>query len=614
MCSKPQNLSLFAIPTIVPAHPMDIRRTFDILPQLQQKYNKPDCFAAKVNGQYTPISTDSVVEQVNQVSLGLRALGVGKNDKVALISMNRPEWMFADFGIAQLGATSVPMYPSITVEDYKYIFTDAGVKAIFVSDKKLLDKVREATQDLNIPAENIFTFDKVEGARHFSELLELGKQGNPADLEPLKAAVQPDDLLTLIYTSGTTGQPKGVMLTHNNILSNCRNAQRFVPVTKDDKALSFLPLCHIFERMVTHIYLINGVSIYYAESMETIADNLREVHPQIFTTVPRLLEKVYDKIVAKGHELEGVKKQLFFWALNLGLKYDNQKDHGFFYNTQLALANKLIFSKWREALGGSLRCIVSGGGALQPRLARVFWSAGIPVMEGYGLTETSPVIAVGGYERENNMIGTVGPVIDNTEVKIAPDGEILTRSESVMKGYYNKPELTAKEFDEEGWFHTGDIGEIVEGRFLKITDRKKEMFKTSGGKYIAPQVIESKLKESPLVEQCMVVGDGQKFPSALVIPSFDDLKGWCKRNNVDCNCSNEELVKNEKVVKMYEDLVHKYNSGFAQWEQVKKIRLLPQLWTVESGEMTPTLKVKRKIITQNNQELIESLYQHAEKH
>ncbi|TGD78290.1 AMP-dependent synthetase/ligase [Hymenobacter wooponensis] len=592
---------------------MDIRRTFDILPQLQQKYNKPDCFAAKSNGQYTPVSTDAAVEKVNQVSLGLRSLGIGKDDKVAIISMNRPEWMFADFGIAQLGATSVPMYPSITVEDYKYIFSDAGVKAVFVSDKKLLDKVREATQGLDIPQENVFTFDKVEGARHFSELLDLGKQGNPADLEPLKAAVQPNDLLTLIYTSGTTGQPKGVMLTHNNILSNCRNAQRFVPVTKNDKALSFLPLCHIFERMVTHIYLINGVSIYYAESMETIADNLREVKPEIFTTVPRLLEKVYDKIVAKGHELEGVKKQLFFWALNLGLKYDNQKDHGFLYNTQLTLANKLIFSKWREALGGNLRCIVSGGGALQPRLARVFWSAGIPVMEGYGLTETSPVIAVGGYEPENNMIGTVGPIIDNTEVKIAADGEILTKSESVMKGYYNQPELTAKEFDEEGWFHTGDIGEIVEGRFLKITDRKKEMFKTSGGKYIAPQVIESKLKESPLVEQCMVVGDGQKFPSALVIPSFDDLKGWCKRNGVDCNGSNEELVKNEKVVKMYQDLVHKYNSGFAQWEQVKKVVLLPHLWTVETGEMTPTMKVKRKIITANNKDIIESLY-HQEAH
>ncbi|RIY10196.1 long-chain fatty acid--CoA ligase [Hymenobacter rubripertinctus] len=587
---------------------MDIRRTFDILPHLQQKYNKADCFAAKINGQYTPMSTDEVVAQVNQASLGLRALGIGKNDKVAIISMNRPEWMIADFAIAQLGATSVPMYPSITVEDYKYIFADAGVKAVLVADQKLLDKVREATEGLAIPAENVFTFDRLAGARHFAELLALGQQGNPADLEPIKAAVQPDDLLTLIYTSGTTGKPKGVMLTHNNLLSNCRNTQRFVPVSQEDIALSFLPLCHIFERMVTHLYLINGVSIYYAESMETIADNLREVKPQIFTTVPRLLEKVYDKIVAKGHALEGVKKNMFFWALNLGLKYDNQQNHGFFYNSQLKLANKLIFNKWREALGGNLRCIVSGGGALQPRLARVFWAAGIRVMEGYGLTETSPVIAVGGFEPENNMIGTVGPVIDNTEVKIASDGEILTKSESVMKGYYNQPELTAKEFDEEGWFHTGDIGELVQGKFLKITDRKKEMFKTSGGKYIAPQVLEGKMKESPLIEQCMVVGDGQKFPSALVIPSFDDLKGWCRRNSVSCDGSNEDLIRNEKVVKMYEDLVHKQNSHFAQWEQVKKIVLLPEQWTVESGEMTPTMKVKRKAITANNQDLIEGLY------
>ncbi|UYZ65221.1 long-chain fatty acid--CoA ligase [Hymenobacter weizhouensis] len=590
---------------------MDIRRTFDILPHLEQKYNKPDCFAAKVNGQWTPLSTDEVVRQANQVSLGLRQLGIGRGDKVALISMNRPEWMISDFGIAQLGATSVPMYPSITVEDYKYIFRDAGVKAILVSDQKLLDKVREATEGLDIPAENVFTFDQLPDARHFSELLALGQQGNPQDLEPLKAAVQPDDLLTLIYTSGTTGQPKGVMLTHNNILSNCRNSQPFVPVSNNDKALSFLPLCHIFERMVTHLYLINGVSIYYAESMETIADNLREVKPEIFTTVPRLLEKVYDKIVAKGHTLEGVKKNLFFWALDLGLKYDTQKDHGFFYNTQLALANKLIFNKWREALGNNLRCIVSGGGALQPRLARVFWAAGIRVMEGYGLTETSPVIAVGGFEPENNLIGTVGPIIDNTEVKIAADGEILTKSESVMKGYYNKPEQTAEVFDAEGWFHTGDIGEIVDGRFLKITDRKKEMFKTSGGKYIAPQVIEGKLKESPLVEQCMVVGDGQKFPAALIIPSFDDLKGWCKRNGIDANGSNEDLIKNPKVVKMYEELVQKYNGGFAQWEQVKKIALLPTLWTVETGEMTPTMKVKRKMISENNKDIIESLYHQA---
>lgn len=554
------------------------------------------------------MSTQQVYDAAQLVSLGLVKLGLKKDDKVAIISMNRPEWMMADFGISQIGAVSVPMYPSITVEDYKYIFADAGVKAIFVADVKLYEKVTEAIEGLYVPATNIFTFDKIEGARHFSELLEMGKKGDVASLQPLKDAVQPDDLLTIIYTSGTTGQPKGVMLSHDNILSNCRNAQRFVPVNKDDMALSFLPLCHIFERMVTYLYMINGVSIYYAESMEVIADNLREVKPSIFTTVPRLLEKVYDKIVAKGHELTGIKKSLFFWALNLGLKYDTQKDQGVFYNAQLALANKLIFNKWREALGGNLKCIVSGGGALQPRLARVFWAAGIRVMEGYGLTETSPVIAVGGFEPENNLIGTVGPIIDNTEVKIAPDGEILTKSASVMKGYYNKPELTAKEFDEEGWFHTGDIGELVNGRFLKITDRKKEMFKTSGGKYIAPQVIEGKLKESPLVEQCMVVGDGQKFPSALIVPSFDDLKGWCKRNGIDCSGPNDELIKNEKIVSMYEDLVKKYNQGFAQWEQVKKVALLPQQWTVETGEMTPTMKVKRKVIFQNNTDLIDSLY------
>jgi len=591
---------------------MDVRRSFDILANQLEKFPKSDALAAKINGRYEPLSSQQVQDQANLVSLGLLKLGLKKDDKVAIISMNRPEWMLADFGIAQIGGTSVPMYPSITVEDYKYIFTDAGVRAVFVADKHLFDKVKEATADLDIPAENVFTFDKVEGARHFGELLEMGKQGNPADLEPLKAAVQPNDLLTLIYTSGTTGAPKGVMLSHNNLLSNCRNSARYVPVGNDDKALSFLPLCHIFERMVTYIYMISGVSIYYAESMETIADNLREVHPSIFTTVPRLLEKVYDKIVAKGHEQTGIKHKLFFWALDLGLKFDTQKDQGFIYNTELAIANKLIFNKWREALGGNLRCIVSGGGALQPRLARVFWAAQIRVMEGYGLTETSPVIAVNGYERENNMIGAVGPLIDNMEVKIAADGEILTKSESVMLGYYNKPELTAEAIDKDGWFHTGDIGEFVNGRFLKITDRKKEMFKTSGGKYIAPQVLENKMKEDPLIEQMMVVGADQKFASALIIPAFDELKKWASQNGVAAK-SNADLVKDEKVVKLYHDLVQKYNKGFAQWEQIKKSVLLPEHWTVESGEMTPTMKVKRKVITENNKALIEDLYARAEK-
>ncbi len=586
---------------------MDTRRSFDVLAHQIAETPKNDAFTAKIDGHWTPLSSQQMQDAANLVSLGLLALGLKPHDKVAIISMNRPEWMMADFGIAQIGGVSVPMYPSITVEDYKYIFADAGVRAVFVADQKLYDKVMEAIKELDIPAANIFTFDKIAGARHLDELLDMGKKGRLADLEPLKAAVQPDDLLTLIYTSGTTGQPKGVMLSHDNLLSNCRGSQRFVPVNKNDKALSFLPLCHIFERMVTYLYMINGVSIYYAESMEVIADNLREVNPQIFTTVPRLLEKVYDKIVAKGHELEGVKKSLFFWALDLGLKFDTQKDQGFFYNAQLALANKLIFNKWREALGGNLRCIVSGGGALQPRLARVFWAAGIPVMEGYGLTETSPVIAVGGYEAENNMIGTVGRIIDGVEVHIAADGEILMKSAGVMKGYYNKPELTAEVFDAEGWFHTGDIGELVNGTFLKITDRKKEMFKTSGGKYIAPQVIEGKLKEDPLIEQAMVVGADQKFPSALVVPSFADLKGWCKRNGVP-DASNAELIKNEKVVAHFDGLVKKYNQSFAQWEQVKRIVLLPEQWTVESGEMTPTMKVKRKIITENNKAAIEGMY------
>jgi long-chain acyl-CoA synthetase len=591
---------------------MSVRRSFDILANQLATFPKADALAAKLNGHYVPLSSQQVQDQANLVSLGLLALGLKKDDKVAIISMNRPEWLLADFGIAQIGATSVPMYPSITVEDYKYIFTDAGVRAVFVADKQLYDKVKEATAGLNIPAENVFTFDKVAGARPFEELLALGRQGNPADLEPLKAAVQPDDLLTLIYTSGTTGSPKGVMLSHDNLLSNCHNSARYVPVGKDDKALSFLPLCHIFERMVTYLYMIHGVSIYYAESMETIADNLREVHPSIFTTVPRLLEKVYDKIVAKGHEQTGIKHKLFFWALDLGLKYDTQKDQGFVYNTELALANKLIFNKWREALGGNLRCIVSGGGALQPRLARVFWAAGIRVMEGYGLTETSPVIAVNGYERENNMIGAVGPLIDNMEVKIAADGEILTKSASVMKGYYNKPELTAETIDQDGWFHTGDIGEFVNGRFLKITDRKKEMFKTSGGKYIAPQVIENKVKEDPFIEQMMVVGADRKFPAALIIPAFDELKKWAAKNGVTAQ-SNADLVKDEKVVKFYHELMQKYNQGFAQWEQVKKEVLLPELWTVESGEMTPTMKVKRKVITEKNQAVIEELYTRADK-
>ncbi|GHA67592.1 AMP-dependent synthetase/ligase [Pontibacter akesuensis] len=585
---------------------MNVTRPLDLLPFQLQQFPQPDCLAAKVDGTWQKYSTQQVQDYANQVSLGLLKLGVGKGDKVAIISFNRPEWVFADFGIQQVGATSVPMYPTITEEDYRYIFNDAEVKVIFVADASLYNKVVAATRGME-GVKEIYTFDEVSGAKNWKEVLELGKGEDVQQLEPLKAAVQPDDILTIIYTSGTTGNPKGVMLTHNNIVSNFMGAFPYVPVNENHRALSFLPLCHIFERMLLYLYFRAGVSIYYAESIEKVADNLKEVQPHVFTTVPRLLEKVYDKIVAKGMELEGVKRKLFFWALDLGLKYDTQKDHGWWYNKQLDLANKIIFSKWREALGGNVIAIVSGGAALQPRLARVFWSANIRVMEGYGLTETSPVISVNRFEKEDNVIGSVGKAIDGVEIKIAEDGEILTRGPHVMKGYYKKPDLTDEVIDKDGWFHTGDIGEMIEGKYLKITDRKKEMFKTSGGKYVAPQPIENKLKESVVIEQAMVVGDGRKYAAALIVPSFMGLQDWASHKGIKYT-SDEEMIKQPEVIEKFQREIDKTNEGLAQYETIKKFKLIPKMWTVESGELTPTLKVKRKAITANYQSEIESMF------
>ncbi|SNC62539.1 long-chain acyl-CoA synthetase [Hymenobacter gelipurpurascens] len=587
---------------------MSIRRTFDLIAHRAATTPQADCLVEKKEGTWRPLSAQRVLDLANQVTLGLQALGIKRGDKVAIISANRPEWVVADFGIAQLGAVSVPMYPTITVEDYRHIFQDAGVRVVLVQDEKLLGRVQEAVTGLEQGPEHIFSFDKLTGVRHFEELLTLGQSADAAELVVLKAAVQPDDLLTLIYTSGTTGRPKGVMLSHRNILFNCENLTSYLPLPPGQKALSFLPLSHIFERTATYLYLLLDFSIWYAESVDRIADNLREVQPQVFTTVPRLLEKIYDKIVAKGQELTGAKKKLFFWALDLGLRYDTQKDQGLWYNAQLALANKLVFSKWREAMGGKIHYIVSGGGALQPRLARVFWAAGIRVMEGYGMTETSPVIAASQPVPEGNLIGAVGPTIPGVEVKLASDGEILTRSPSVMQGYYNRPDLTAEVIDSDGWLHTGDIGEFIQGRFLKITDRKKEIFKTSNGKYVAPQPLESKLSESPLVEQCMVVGEGEKFAAALLVPAFTELRAWATSHGLPSDLTDTALAAHAQVQQLYDELVQRTNAAFAQWEQIKKVALLPELWSVESGELTPTLKVKRKIISQNNQQRIEALY------
>ncbi len=586
---------------------MRVTRLFDTIYNQQEQYSRIDSLSKKENGTWLNYSTDQVIKTSKHFALGLLELGVDPQQKVALVSFNCPEWIMMDLGIQQAAAVSVPLYPTITEEDYKYILNDAEVKIVIVQNAELFHKVSRAIKDIpEIKA--IYTIDQVTGAKNWKEILQLGEGSQKQEeLQQKSDAVNSEDLLTLIYTSGTTGAPKGVMLTHNNLLSNVKASMEVLPITSKDTCLSFLPLCHVFERMVTYVYVNGGVGIYYAESMETIADNLKEVKPYIFTTVPRLLEKVYDKIYAKGLELSGIKRKLFFWALELGLNYKIDENQGFLYNIQLKLANKLIFSKWREALGGNVKAIVSGSAALQPRLATVFNAANVRIMEGYGLTETSPVIAVNRYDDENNRVGTVGPLLKGVEVKIAEDGEILSRGPHIMKGYYNKPEKTAEVIDAEGWFHTGDIGEIVEGRFLKITDRKKEMFKTSGGKYVAPQVLENKFKESVLIEQIMVIGEGQKFPGALIVPSFDNLKEYCKQKGI-IYTSDEEMIKNPQILEKFEREKESYNQNFAQYEKIKQFRLLPKLWTIEAGELTPTLKCKRKIIHQNYANIIEDIY------
>jgi len=585
---------------------MEVTRVFDLIPYQLSRFPQEEMFCMKTDGKWKGVSTQEVKDIVDLLSLGFLTLGVKKDDKVAIISTNRIEWNLIDYAVQQIGAVGVPMYPTITEEDYRYIFQDAGVKLVFVSTEELLGKVQRATEGINT-IEGIYTFEHIKGSKHWTEVKTLGEGKDVSTLESYKASVKPEDLLTLIYTSGTTGRPKGVMLTHNNIISNFKAAQPLMPVNETHRALSFLPLCHVYERMLNYLYAYCGVSVYYAESIETISDNLKEVHPHIFVTVPRLLEKVYDKIHAKGSELKGIKRAMFFWALNLGLKYELSKNLGWWYNIQLKIANKLIFNKWREALGGQVRTIVSGGAALQPRLARVFWAAQIPILEGYGLTETSPVIAVNRCNMDETRVGTVGPILSGVEVKFAEDGEILTRGPHIMKGYYNKPDITAEVIDADGWFHTGDIGEFVEGKFLKITDRKKEMFKTSGGKYIAPQGMENRFKESRYIEQIMVLGDGCKYASALIVPSFESVKSWCVIKNIPYS-SDEEMLKHPKVLEKFQREVDEINENFAQYEKIKRFTLLPKLWSIDGGELTAKLSLKRKVILQKYSEAVDCMY------
>lgn len=588
------------------------KRLFDCIQYHLEKGSISDMLAAKENGKWKTYSTQEVADTVNKLSAGLLHLGISGGDrtaegmdKVALISKNRPEWIMVDLAVQQIGAVLTPIYPTINVNELEFVLNDAQVKLIFVNDEELFHKVLSIRDKLP-SLSGIYTFEHVANAKHWKELLSEGTGEDLARIPSISEKIGYEDLATIIYTSGTTGTPKGVMLSHKNILSNVIACIPCFP-PGEVKALSFLPLNHIFEKMVTYVYLFCGSPIYYAESMETIGDNLKEVKPQMFTTVPRLLEKVYDRIMQKGAELTGLKKKLFFWAHGLAEKYEINKPMGFWYDLQLSLANKLIFSKWREALGNNIKCIVSGGAACQVRLIRIFTAARVSVMEGYGLTETSPVISVNRYEIEDRMFGTVGPLISGVEVKIAEDGEILCKGPNVMMGYYKRPDLTAEAL-EGGWFHTGDIGMFVEGKYLKITDRKKEMFKTSGGKYVAPLTIENKLKESTLIEQVMVVGPERKFVGALIIPAFANLRNWCRQHGIPADLANEELIRHPKVVALYQEIIESYNKYFSHVEQVKRFRLLPAEWSIETGEMTPKLSLKRKVIAEKYRDTIEKIY------
>lgn len=581
-----------------------ITRVFDLLRHNLENFPKEEFISGKINGAWKKYSTKKFCDTTDQLSRGLTTLGIKKGSRVAVMSANRPEWNICDYAIMQLGAYQIPLYPTLAENDIKFIIEDAEISIVFVSDEAIYKKVKKVSEALQNPIE-IYTFSKVEGANSWEEVLALG-EAETVDLDSYRNAVASEDILTIIYTSGTTGTPKGVMLTHHNLVENFVKSSVLLPAGIAT-SLSFLPLSHIFERMVSYLYAYGGVSVYYAESIDTIVADIQEVKPNVFSTVPRLLEKVYDKIMEKGKDLKGVKRGIFFWSLALAEKYDHNA--GWWYNFKLAIARKLVFTKWQAALGGNIKVLVSGGAALNPRLNRIFWAAGMPIFEGYGLTETSPVITVNHFG--STMFGTVGEPIEGVEIKIAEDGEILTRGHHVMKGYYRRDDLTAECIDKDGWFHTGDIGEILNGKFLKITDRKKEIFKTAGGKYVAPQMLENRYKESPLIEQVMVLGENRKFPAALIVPTFPALKTWCEKKGI-AYTTNEEMIKNAQVLDKYDRIIATLGADFGKWEQVKRYALLAKEFSIDGGELTPKLSLKRKVILEKNNTIVEKIYKDAE--
>jgi long-chain acyl-CoA synthetase len=591
---------------------MEVTRVFDILDLYKSTYKKDDLLCCKENKQWKRYSSIDLINYCNWTSYGLLNLGLERNDKVAIIANNRPEWVFADYGCQQAGIVTVPIFPTASNHDLKFILNHAEVKAVFISDKKIYTKLVELEKEIPT-VKHIITFDKIEGLQQFSDFIEAAKQKPCTEkVEAIKQSVKPEDLLTILYTSGTTGTPKGVMISHQNLAKNVTDCQNFAPFETWWKALSFLPLNHVYERMLITLYLYKGISVYFAEGYETIGDNLKEVQPQIFVSVPRLIERVYEKICSAGEKLSGFKKFMFDWSIKIAEQYEVNGTNGFVYELKRKILDKLVYSKWRAAVGGKLICLASGGAALNPKLERIFLCAGIKVLQGYGLTETCVVVSVNRFGDDNIRIGTVGPLLEGVQVKIAEDdGEILVKGKSVMMGYYKNPEATAEVFDNEGWFHTGDVGKFVEDKFLKITDRKKEIFKTSAGKYIAPLAIENKLKECKYIEQCMVIGESQKFASALIVPNFVNFKEYCKANGIEWK-DNYHMSQHPDLKKMINEHVKQMNKTLAPYEQLKRCEILSKEWGIDSGELTPKLSLKRKIIKEKNLDTIGKIFEMEE--
>ncbi|MCF6130594.1 AMP-dependent synthetase/ligase [Flavobacterium sp. AS60] len=587
----------------------EITRLFEFPYYQLERNNILDCLVTKHNGVWVKTSTQEYIDKANAISRALLRLGVNKNDKIAVISTtNRTEWNIIDIGILQVGAQSVPIYPTISEDDYQYILNHSESVYCFVSDAEVLRKINLIKH--NVPTlKEVYSFNEIDGCKNWKELLVLGEDTSNQDVvEDRKNQIHTEDLATIIYTSGTTGVPKGVMLSHRNIVSNVLAATSRIPLNEgNNRTMSYLPVCHILERFYLYLCQYYSISIYFGESLDKIGDNLKEVHPNIITGVPRVLEKVYDKIYAKGSELSGIKRKLFFWAIDLGMRYEPYGVNGWFYEFQLSIARKLVFSKWKEGVGGKLDIIPCGSAALQPRLARIFAAAQITILEGYGLTETSPLVAINDMRNKGYKIGTVGKVIEGVEVKIAEDGEILCKGPNIMMGYY-KDEALTKEVLVDGYFHTGDIGEIDSEGFLKITDRKKEMFKTSGGKYISPQLLENAMKQSRFIEQVMVIGDGQKMPAAFIQIHFDFVKEWAKLHEIDLGTTNEMIVSNPRLIERIQEEVSEINKKFGNWEQIKRFELTPDVWSIESGHLTPTMKLRRKIVLEKYKDLYQKIY------